>query len=166
MNQKKQCFKLLAWLPAIMMMVIIYMFSAKPAVVSDGTSSPIANAILCVFEAMFGDIDSTKRFDFLQATNFVVRKIAHIMEYAILTVLISIPLRMHHIKNKSIFIIAFVTSVIYAGTDEFHQTFVEGRSGSLKDVGIDSIGVLLGSLFFYIAVKCYEKRKSKHVKRN
>lgn len=131
------------------MMIVIYMFSSKPAVVSAGTSSPIAEAIVRVFEAMFGDIDSTKRVGFLETTNFIVRKTAHITEYAILAIFISFPLWVKQIKDKKIFILAFITSVIYAGTDEFHQTFIEGRSGSIKDVGIDSIGVLLGCLFLY-----------------
>lgn len=160
MNQKQQCLKWLSWLPAIIMMIVIYMFSSKPAVVSDGTSSPIANAILRVLEALFGDIDPTQRVGWLEAMNVIVRKTAHITEYAILTIFISIPLWINQIKDKRIFIIAFITSVIYAGTDEFHQTFVEGRSGTLKDVGIDSIGVLLGYLFFYVIRKFYTKKTS------
>jgi VanZ family protein len=39
-------------------------------------------------------------------------------------------------------------SMLYASTDEFHQLFVEGRSGSVRDVMIDTLGATLGILFF------------------
>ena len=42
---------------------------------------------------------------------------------------------------------AFVFSVFYAATDEYHQTFIQGRSGSLRDVLIDSIGIFCGCFF-------------------
>ena len=35
---------------------------------------------------------------------------------------------------------------LYASTDEFHQTFVPGRSGEIRDILIDTFGVLLGAL--------------------
>ena len=38
---------------------------------------------------------------------------------------------------------AFVLSLLYAISDELHQTFVPGRSGRLTDVGFDSLGALL-----------------------
>ena len=42
------------------------------------------------------------------------------------------------------FALGYAFSVLYAATDEFHQLFVEGRSGSLFDVGVDAAGALLG----------------------
>jgi VanZ family protein len=41
---------------------------------------------------------------------------------------------------------AFLVSVLYAASDEYHQTFVPGRSGRLVDVGVDTIGALVALL--------------------
>jgi VanZ family protein len=46
-------------------------------------------------------------------------------------------------------------AVLYAATDEFHQNFVPNRTGSLKDVGIDTAGALLGLGIVWL---CYRTR--------
>ena len=68
--------------------------------------------------------------------DYVLRKCAHMTEYAILAVLL--------VRATGSPRWAFVLAVAYAGTDEFHQTFVRGRHGSPIDVGIDAAGVLIG----------------------
>lgn len=83
----------------------------------------------------------------LQATtdpfwNFITRKTAHILEYSILSFLIS---RAMGFKKP---LLVIVLSVLYALSDEYHQTLVESRSGKLSDIIFDSIGVLLG---FYVS---------------
>ena len=54
----------------------------------------------------------------------------------------------------------FVIAVIYAGSDELHQTFVGGRSGRPLDVLIDSIGIVLAVLICGIAMKKTGKKES------
>ena len=68
--------------------------------------------------------------------DYVLRKCAHMTEYAILAVLL--------VRATGLYASAFVLAVGYACTDEFHQTFVRGRHGSPIDVGIDAIGALVG----------------------
>lgn len=85
--------------------------------------------------------------------DFILRKIAHILEFAILTFLFLRILAKEDLSNKNIIIYSIVFSFLYALSDEYHQTFVLGREGSLKDVGIDSIGILLMGLIWYIKNK-------------
>jgi VanZ family protein len=68
--------------------------------------------------------------------DYVLRKGAHMTEYAILAGLL--------IRATGSFAWAFGIAVAYAATDEFHQTFVRGRHGSPIDVGIDAVGALIG----------------------
>jgi VanZ family protein len=68
--------------------------------------------------------------------DYVLRKLAHMAEYAILAVLL--------VRATGSYTWAFALTVAYAGTDEFHQTFVRGRHGSPTDVGIDAAGALAG----------------------
>lgn len=81
--------------------------------------------------------------------DFLLRKIAHILEYAILTFLLIRGLAKEKLSIKKIAIYSLIFALFYALIDEYHQTFVLGRSGSLKDVGIDSIGILLMSFLWY-----------------
>lgn len=74
----------------------------------------------------------------------VTRKIAHFVEYAILMFLFFKVLRLYFRETflKALFI-GIACSVIYAMTDEFHQLYVTGRFGTVRDVIIDSFGILV-----------------------
>lgn len=52
---------------------------------------------------------------------------------------------------------SFLIGVEYAALDEIHQLFVEGRSGQVTDVLIDSIGIFLGICFVLIIYKIVQK---------
>ena len=85
----------------------------------------------------------------LGAFDLVLRKIAHVTEYA---VLMALMLRaFEHTGSRGILQLSWwpgLLSVAYAASDEIHQGFVPGRCPALMDVCIDSFGVLLGFLFY------------------
>ena len=66
----------------------------------------------------------------------ILRKLAHTLEYAVLGALL--------VRALGRPWLAFVLAVLYAASDEFHQTFVPGRHGSPVDVAIDAVGISLG----------------------
>jgi VanZ family protein len=68
----------------------------------------------------------------------VLRKGAHITEYAILGALLYRALGREAL--------ALAVGIAYAATDELHQHFVRGRHASPIDVAIDAVGVALGML--------------------
>lgn len=77
--------------------------------------------------------------------DFITRKLAHFTEYAILYVLFYRGLK--NTVNWSflkLLIISFLLTIGYALTDEYHQTFVSGRTGKTFDIGVDSLGALFG----------------------
>ncbi|MBR5116337.1 MAG: VanZ family protein, partial [Lachnospiraceae bacterium] len=51
---------------------------------------------------------------------------------------------------------ALIIAVLYAASDEFHQSFVPGRSCMLGDVGIDSLGALAGILLCLLPLICLQ----------
>jgi VanZ family protein len=75
----------------------------------------------------------------------ILRKCAHATEYAVLAALL-----VRVLENVPA---AFVLTVAYAVTDEFHQTFVRGRHGSPYDVLIDAVGALIGLLAYRRALR-------------
>jgi VanZ family protein len=68
----------------------------------------------------------------------VLRKLAHLAEYAVLGALLYRALR----REPA----AIALGSLYAVTDEVHQTFVSGRQGSPLDWLIDTVGVVAGAL--------------------
>ena len=80
------------------------------------------------------------RSDFPNDLDFVLRKIAHVLEYAVLAALLARAWP----RRKYLFWEVFAVAALYAASDEFHQLFVIGRAGSLCDVLIDGIGAFLG----------------------
>jgi VanZ family protein len=74
--------------------------------------------------------------------DFVARKIAHMAEYGFLTFLFfRAAIQGLSFKKSILYSALFATT--YALTDEYHQMYVLGRVGSLKDVFIDGIGIFL-----------------------
>ena len=72
----------------------------------------------------------------------IFRKLGHVTGYAVLTTLWWWALR--GVAARPLLIAACI-SFAYACSDEFHQTFVGGRTGSPIDVGIDSVGIALAA---------------------
>ena len=72
--------------------------------------------------------------------------IEHIMEYAILSVLLfSALLSTRKYDMKEILILAVIVTVLYGLSDEIHQLYVPGRVSSLDDFIADTLGALVGS---------------------
>jgi VanZ family protein len=95
------------------------------------------------------------RSPFSYGVDLVLRKIAHITEYIILTVLVwkAVSSRTKNNLLLAVFLIVFSAAVL----DECHQLFVMGREGSLRDVLFDAIGII--SAIYFIS------RKEKNEKR-
>jgi len=79
--------------------------------------------------------------------DFVLRKVAHMGEYAVLTALLFGALRMHLARKSQALLLGALLAILYAVSDEWHQTFVPGREGTLRDVAIDALGVAAVSVW-------------------
>lgn len=81
------------------------------------------------------------RSDLPGAWDYVFRKLAHITEYAVLVFLFFRAASRNMSRRRALAYGAFF-AFTFSLTDEYHQTFVLGRSGNFADVAIDSLGVL------------------------
>lgn len=95
--------------------------------------------------------------------DFVLRKIAHGLEFAILAVLLvrALPHPRHGTAVR--YLGALILAIEYAAIDEIHQGFVPGRQPSARDVAIDALGVVAGTLalYFWSRVRSGRKHTSK-----
>ena len=78
--------------------------------------------------------------------DFVIKKSAHLATYAVLAILSWRALRTH----KQSWFLALLITVIYAVSDEWHQSFVPPREAAVRDVLIDAVGGSLGLLALQI----------------
>ena len=82
--------------------------------------------------------------------DFTFKKVTHVTVYGILTVLLFWALRIHIRHKGRALVTAALVAVLYAFSDEWHQTFVPGREGTLRDVGIDAVGAVGMSMWLRI----------------
>jgi VanZ family protein len=84
--------------------------------------------------------------------HFALRKLGHLIEYAILAALLWRALRgtLTSTRNLAIASVVFVVSALFAASDEFHQSFIPSRTASSKDVMIDICGTLVGLFICWI----------------
>ncbi|MDO4307566.1 MAG: VanZ family protein [Eubacteriales bacterium] len=139
--------KPLSFLPAILMMCLIYHFSAQTGEVSGNLSYEVSYQIV---ETRNEVLNLGKSYDELSSEaygiQYYVRKAAHMTEYFLLAIAISFPLYVYKVRGIWLMLLAGIVCVGFAGLDEYHQSFVANRGPSVKDVGIDSIGAFIGIL--------------------
>ncbi|WP_255375592.1 VanZ family protein [Erysipelatoclostridium sp. An173] len=128
----------------IIWMIFIFIMSNTNGNDSSSQSNFFANIIL-----QFINIDK-------ETLTFLIRKLAHMSEYAILALFTYYALIKIAFNKRIIFQITFLISFLYACSDEFHQLFISGRSGQFTDIIIDSTGCLIMLLFLYL----WQKRKN------
>lgn len=101
--------------PLILWMGVIYYFSSRPVI-------------------------QASSFDLV---DFIVKKTAHLVEYAILYFL-----AFRAFSKKNAYQKAFLLGIIYAFSDEIHQLFTPGRTAKVRDILVfDLSGLIIGYLF-------------------
>ena len=109
------------WLPAVLMMLAIFLYSAGPAL----------------------DIPQS-------GLRLFVNKSGHVIGYAMLALSYWRGFNFNLNKRPG----AWLLAVLYAITDEFHQSFVPGRHASLFDVLVyDNLGACIAMLLAGLFLK-------------
>ena len=136
--------KLLLSLLLVFQMLFIFTMSSFGSDSSNAQSSQIIQVLRQVFPSLSSH---TSGLD-ASVLTFIVRKTAHFTEYAILGVLFYFFYRqtLPQKNGLRLFVLAILSSFLYACTDEIHQLFVPGRSGQFTDVLVDTLGASFGCL--------------------
>ena len=124
------------WLSAIIWMGIIF-FMSTGMFSSEHTSQVIGPILHLLFPWI-----SSNQIDLVHG---LIRKAGHVTEYFVLGLLLFNAFRGDSIEKWSLrwAIYSIIGVVLYAASDEYHQSFVISRTASFVDVGIDSMGGLL-----------------------
>ena len=130
--------KIKYFIPSIIMMICIFVFSAQTGNESSGLSDGILLWIQNTFHVTIPSL--------------LIRKAAHMSEYAFLMFTFIYAFKNNNVKHYILY--AFVYTCLYACSDEFHQLFVENRSGSIIDVCIDSLGAIIATIIYKLKTTC------------
>lgn len=159
-NYRRRCALFFA---AALWMALIFCLSSQKAAESGELSGTLSYRMAKGINSLFslGWEEETlllcqERWD------YPVRKGAHMTEYAILAWIVLLNYREYPRLRRHRYLWAWLSASAYAITDEFHQLFVEGRSGEWKDAGIDSIGAAIGLAAAYgiaFFAILYQRRK-------
>ena len=143
--------KPLSFIPAILMLYVIYSFSAQTGEVSGQLSYQVSYQIVEIKDEVLNTGKSEYQLDQeAQSIHYYVRKAAHMTEYFLLAISLSFPLYVYGVRGIWLILLAGILCTGFAGLDEYHQSHVANRGPSLKDVGIDSIGAAFGILIVQI----------------
>ena len=138
----------------ILWMGVIYILSDTPATKSDQESKAVVRSVVVTSK------DSKDIDPLVDTLNKPFRKIAHASVYFVLSLLVlSSFISLNKYKLYINNIISLLWSFLYACSDEYHQTFVVGRSGELIDVLIDTLGTIIGIVLFNIVYKIIINKK-------
>lgn len=131
--------KIITCILIILWMGVVFYFSNQVSTESSKISGGITSKVLSLYNGWENKTPKQKK-----DAEKVIRKIAHFSIYTLGGILLLVHMNLYEIKTKCKIIISFLIGTGYAITDEIHQLFIPGRSGEIKDVCIDSLGIITG----------------------
>lgn len=134
-------------IPAVLWYGLIFYFSAQSAETSGGQSGGLIHRLLSLISNLFRNAEEIVQITSIELLSFFVRKAAHMTLYLVLCLLVFFALR--HWKPWR-WVASPAICFLLATLDEYHQTFVLGRSGELRDALVDLSGSLIGLLLIYL----------------
>ena len=139
---------------AVALYCLILLFSRMQGELSSAHSMGVTEGIVSFFEQVFSlDLSYNDSFEQLGALDAFVRKVAHFTEYALLALPVYAIALLWGKRRLIAAILPFAAVVSMAAADEWLQTFVPGRYGSVRDVLLDSAGCLFGMLLLRLLWK-------------
>jgi VanZ family protein len=158
---KRKSSKYLLLLPVLLWMVFIFIFSSqsyekqdlRPWLQSELSDKQIQHYFGNTHLDYGGHVISINALGVAGFVEFFIRKSAHVTEYAVLGLLVLYCLDMIFPRKRGLFLMAIGFCVLYAATDEYHQSFISGRTPMAVDVVLDTTGALIGTLVYLFVFK-------------
>ena len=169
---KGKILKIISTIFVLVWMITVFIFSSQ-----DGTQTlNTSGAFIQVIDSTLNNVESNntnktdtvntqdnnnKKYNYSKELQTFVRKNAHYFLYTVGGIILSVFFYAFLKENKKIYAFAILTGMIYAMSDEFHQKFIAGRTSRITDVGIDTLGVITGTILFMIFINILIKSRKK-----
>ena len=158
---------IISWLLVAIWMLVIFFLSNMNTFESNNSSKNVINKVIETTVEATNKIGITdkhpsekKKDEITNILNLPFRKFAHAGMYLILVILLINALIASKVKFPLVILLALIISFLYACSDEYHQTFIFGRTGKFTDVLIDTGGIILGIIIYTLAYFIYRKKKT------
>ena len=159
---KTVIFRIITMIFLVLTFISIFNFSNQDGQNSSGLSRKVARKIVDVFPYIKNLKEEAKN-KIVEKSQPIIRKVAHLSIYTLVGIFIMSFISTYKIHLKYKFLVSILVGLIYAGSDEIHQSFIPGRTASIIDVGIDTSGVLLGIILVLIIISAYKALTEKKV---
>ena len=137
--------KPLSFLPALLVMYMIFSFSAQNGTESGDLSFKVSVKLVEVgSEVLDMKLTDSEIQMYANKYHHYVRKLGHMTEYCVLAITLCVPLYAYGVRGIWLYLLAGLICAGFAATDEYHQSFVAGRGPSVRDVCIDTFGAMIG----------------------
>lgn len=143
---------ILLWSMVIIWMGVIFYLSNMDTGESNGKSREVITKVVDTtvdISHAKGEVSPKSKEKMVDKLNKPLRKCAHASVYFILAILILNALLSCNNKHLLVILLTIFLCFIYACTDEYHQTFVSGRTGQFSDVLIDTMGSVVACFVYY-----------------
>lgn len=167
-NNKKLNYKLIIIRIILSILILInfitiFGFSEQNGEQSTGLSRSITLSVLNTFGDYNEPLTEEQETQVLNVEH-IIRKLAHFTIYTILGILLMSLAETFDFTNKKRLLLSVLIGFLYASLDEFHQSYTPGRTPLFIDVIIDTLGVIVGSLFVLICIKIIQNKRNKKIK--
>ena len=138
---------------------VIFGFSSQDGTESSSLSRKVTTKFVNIFPYTKNLSIETKE-NLIEHGEIIVRKLAHFSIYTLVGIFIMAFMFTFNTKLKVQFGVSLLVGLIYAITDEYHQSLVPGRGPSAMDVCIDTAGVFMGIIIVLGIVSIYRAFKN------
>lgn len=152
----KIVFRITTLILLVLTFISIFNFSNQDGQASSGVSRKVAKKIIDIYPYT-KNLNEENKKQIVEKIQPIIRKGAHLSIYTLVGILMMSFISTYNIKLKYRFLISILVGLVYASSDEIHQSFIPGRNASIIDVGIDTSGVLLGIILVLIIISVYKK---------
>jgi len=133
------------WLAVLFCMLIIFLLSDQPAATSNKASKDIVKVWVDIsIRVAKAEINEPEKWKIINNINSIAREYMHAVVYLILGLLVYGAVIQSSAKGIRTVGISLAICIAYSITDEIHQLFVPGRAFQLSDLGMDTLGSMVG----------------------
>ncbi|MCQ2515944.1 MAG: VanZ family protein [Saccharofermentans sp.] len=153
---------IICWLITCAWIILIFFLSSENATESSARSLEVLHYLEQIFgknilnELMLRKITHVLEFSFLTLISFLAVRFTN--NVSTLTSYAESPVKIIKSDNEMYIAISMWLSFLVAVLDEYHQLFVDGRSGSILDVAIDGIGIIVVLIIIRVIFTIYLKQ--------
>lgn len=119
---------------------------------------PVILWMALIFKLSSGTVPSTST---VYWQDFVAKKTAHFLFFGFLSLLIYRALVASGVKKDRAFWYSVTLATLYGASDEYHQSFTQGRESRIRDIGFDGLGALILTSGLYKLLERSKKWREK-----